>query len=283
MSTSFGGHAQSYEIATIPIRYDGLDAEQHKIDLMLLGESIQGIGRVLATVGHFAVTGQYAKQKQALDVKVYVCEPRANCFSITAVLEFAKEQQLLQGGIGTIIGVLLAWLFNRSRNSQEEMKAIKDSLDKALLALAGQNQQLVQPLLGTIERLADSLQPSIRAAVAPVGRSCDAMKIGDAAPIDRVAAESIRAATVGELTAEKTWSIRISELDLESATAKIRLEDGEALDDDSRIKGKITDPAFGQTDNPYVRAFSRREPLTVHAKAAVRDGVIETLYISNSA
>jgi len=53
-------------VATIQIRYDGIDAEGHQIQLHLLGESMQGIARILAVSGHFAATGQYAKQLQAL-------------------------------------------------------------------------------------------------------------------------------------------------------------------------------------------------------------------------
>ncbi len=56
-------------IAELPIRYDGKDAEQHRIELHLLGESLQGVARILGVTGHFVATGQYAKQLQALDVK----------------------------------------------------------------------------------------------------------------------------------------------------------------------------------------------------------------------
>ena len=41
----WSGNSGSSEIAIIPIRYDGLDAEQHQIDLGALGESLQGIAK----------------------------------------------------------------------------------------------------------------------------------------------------------------------------------------------------------------------------------------------
>lgn len=281
MQRAISRDTPQYELASIAIRYDGLDAEQHKIDLFLLGESIQGVARVLATLSHFVLTKQYAKQIHALDVKVYVGEPRANCFSITTFVEVAREQQLFAGGIVSIVSILLTYLIGKSRNSQEEMKAIKDSLDKAVAALAGQNQQLVPHLLATIDRLAESLRPSLRAAVAPVGRSCEVMRIGEATPIDRASAEAIRATTPGELTAERKWLVRITELDLESATAKIRFVDGDDADEDIRLRAEITDPALRLLSNPYVLAFSSREPLTVFGKAILRDGSVQNLYISN--
>jgi hypothetical protein len=143
--------------AVVQIRYDGLDAERHQIELHLLGESFQGLARVLAVTGHFVATGQYAKQFPALDVKVYVDEPKANCFSIQAVIDFAKDQQLFAGfGVAAVSGII-GWLFHRASGSRAEMKAIKDSLDKANAHLAGQNNDLVvSKLFATLERMADS-------------------------------------------------------------------------------------------------------------------------------
>src|ERR1700730_3504358 len=96
--------------ANVPIRYDGLDADHHQIELYLLGESLQGIARILGVTGHFLATGTYAKQLQALDVRVYVTEPKANCYSIQAVLDFAKQYEILSGSI-VLLPTILSWIF----------------------------------------------------------------------------------------------------------------------------------------------------------------------------
>jgi hypothetical protein len=270
----------SSEIAIVPIRYDGLDAEQHQIELLLLGESLQGVSRILAMSGHFIATGSYAKQIQALDVKVYVTEPKANCFSLAAAIEFAKQQQVLAGVASVVLGPLIGWIVARASNNKEEMKALKDSLDKAIEHLAGQNSELVPKLLSTVERMAESLRPSVRAAVAPVGKSCSVMRIGNGAPIDEATAQAIRSVAADEVTEERIWNVRITELDIETASAKIRFEDSEE-GDSGRFRAIVTDPVIGVQGNGYVTALAAQRPIRVRGKATLREGEIQTLFISN--
>jgi hypothetical protein len=264
----------------IPIRYDGLDAERHQIDLYLLGESIRGLARILAVTGHFLSTGTYAKQFQALDVKVYVSEPKANCFSVHAVIEFAKQYQILSGSI-VMLPTLLSWIFARASNNRTEMKALQQSLDKAIAQIGAQNTELVPRLLSTLERLAESLRPAMRDAVAPVGKSCTRMSLGPETVIDEPTAEAIRSTDADDLTNERSWVIRITELDRETASAKVRLEDDDALED-KRFRAVITDPAIALISNPYVYAFAGQQVIKVRGKATLKDGEIQTLFISNA-
>lgn len=269
-------------IAIVPIRYDGRDAEQHQIELFLLGESLGGVARILAVVGHFVVTGgTYAKQLQALDVKVYVAEPKANCYTIPAIVQFAQQQQLLAGVASVVLAPLIGWIVARASNNKAEMKALKDSLDKAMAHLAGQNSELVPRLLSTLERMAESLRPSVKSAVAPVGKSCSTMRIGNDTLIDEATAEAIRSTAADELTEERSWNIRITELDLESATAKIRFDD-EGAQDERRFRAVITDPALTVLGNEYMRAFAAQGTIRVRGKATLRVGEVQTLFVSNT-
>lgn len=121
------------------------------------------------------------------------------------------------------------------------MKAIKDSLDKAVAALAKNNQQLNRLLLHRREPIA----------------------------------------TPDQLTLEKKWLLRITELDLEQATAKVRFVDDDGIDSEARVQAAITDPFLNRLDNQYVNSLTRREPLIVYGRAMMRDGSITTLYISH--
>lgn len=267
--------------AIVPIRYDGMDAERHQIELCSLGESLQGMARVLSVTGHFMVTQEYAKQYQAHDVKVLVAEPKANCFTIQAVIQFAHQQQIFSGLASATLATVLTWLFARSANRRDEMKAIKDSLDKAIATLAGNNQETIQQMLHTMERMADALRPAIREAVAPVGRTCITMTIDGAVVVDQATADAIRSERVDEVTAEKTWRIRITELDVESGTAKVRFS-GDPIQE-RRVKAIITDPSAKVLANAYAQALLSQSELDVRGKATLRDGEIAQLYISNTA
>jgi hypothetical protein len=188
---------------------------------------------------------------------------------------------LFAGGAGAILTVLVSWIIAKTSNNREEMKALKDSLDKAIDHLANKDSTLVPRLLDTVDRMATSLRPSVIKAVAPVGKSCNEMRIGDSLPIDRAAADAIRAVAADAVTEERTWLIRITELDLESFSAKVRFED-ESEQDDARFRAAITDPAIAVLNNAYTRAFANHTVLRVRGKATLKEGEIQTLYISNT-
>lgn len=161
------------------------------------------------------------------------------------------------------------------------MKAIKDSLDKAVGELAGQNKEVIPRMLATIDKLAESLRPSARDAVAPIGRTCKSLTIAGNTTIDEAKAEAIRSPIADEITEEKIWHVLITEMDYESASAKIRFLDEENADE-RRVKAVITDPAFGVFNSPYLRAFAAQTEMQVRGKAVLRDGEIQTLFISNT-
>lgn len=273
----------------IPIRYDGMDAERHQVELYSLGESLQGMARILAVVGHFAATGEYAKQMQALDAKVYLKETRGNCVTVDAVLEVVKGYGLADGTLAAIVTGLVTWLFQRGASERADMRAIKDTADKLLASLADSQRQrdllqgqTVDRLAATIDRMADALRPSLKAAVAPIGRSCKFMTVGAGAAIDEAMADAIRSEVATDVTPPRQWQIVITEMDLETATAKVRLIGEDESSDNGRVKAKITDPAFGVAGDIYRRAFAVQSPLTATAKATLRDGEIQTLFITDA-
>jgi hypothetical protein len=68
------------------IRYDGLDADNHVIELGALGRSIQGASRLLGSAGSIVITGEFAKQSQALSVRVLAGQPQAHCWELPAII-----------------------------------------------------------------------------------------------------------------------------------------------------------------------------------------------------
>ncbi len=43
----------------IRIRYDGLDATNHELELGSLAESLRGLSRIISVTGNFVATGRY--------------------------------------------------------------------------------------------------------------------------------------------------------------------------------------------------------------------------------
>lgn len=267
------GIGEDENLAVVPIRYDGGDAEAHSIELNMLGESMQGMARVLAMTGNFVVTGEYVKQYQAMDVRVLVKEPVANCYTIVALIQSVAQHPLFAGSASAAVGSIVTWLFARASGNKEEMKALKDTLDK-VLDLQGKSQE---QLHATLEKMADALRPAIRQAVAPVGRSVGTMTVAGRYVIDAAAAEAIRSPGETEVGADRTWDLVITELDTETKTGKIRLAD----DDGKRIRVRITDPLADIIPSPYATAMANAAQITVRGKPVLKDGDIETIFISD--
>lgn len=79
------------------LRYDGLDAEKHEIELSSLGESLKGFSKILATAGTFALTQKYSRSTSTQEVKIYATEARANCFSLDTIMNLSVSLNCSQG------------------------------------------------------------------------------------------------------------------------------------------------------------------------------------------
>jgi len=270
------------------IRYEGLDAEDHKIDMAALAESLDGFSRLYAVIGHFISTGQYAKQMQALNVKAYAQESEAKCFNISAVLDFATSAGLFQGVMGAALTAIVAYTIHRSSGNKEEMKHLRDLLEQQL----GFSKQVTERMMDTIDRLADGLRPSVKKAVSPVGDTCSRIDLyaeGEKhQTLDQALKDSLASDVDSQITSEKVYAIEISEMDRIKRTCKVRLigSDTEEITEDDgsprRINADITDPAALVEPNVYMEAWYKSTKLNVKAKALLRNGFIVKLYISDT-
>jgi hypothetical protein len=57
------------EFRPIILRYEGLEADRHLIDLGQVGLSIHGAAQLLGSAGTVVLTGHYARRAPALSVK----------------------------------------------------------------------------------------------------------------------------------------------------------------------------------------------------------------------
>lgn len=276
----------------ISLRYDGLDAENHEIDLACLGESLKGFSKILATAGNFAVTQRYSKNVAGQDVKVYAKEARANCFTLDAVLNFVGQSQLFSGAVGSILGALIPYIFSRNSQKKEEMKLLKDSLDKAIEALGNKDRATIDGLLAVIDKMAGELRPSVRQAVSPIGNTCREIRVTtncghNPARIDEEDKAVIDRLNDDEVIGLREYKVFITEFDAQRTTAKVIL-----LDDDSgrRVPAEINDPSVRKAGNPYITALNAylesqgagSACITVTAKASVKKGNISKLYIADA-
>ena len=269
----------SEQLIEIVIRYDGKDADNHVINLHSLGESIQGAARIISTCAHFLVDFEYVKQMQAHNVLVVAKEPEANCFEISVVIKEALQSNMFSGIGAAALTAIVSYIISKQSNSKEEMKSLKEVALKALEMSIAKDDKTNERLVSTLDKMATGLLPASRKAVSPIGMYCDTLKIGDetAVPIDKAKKDAILSTSEEEVTRLRQFDVLITELDLENNTGKVRL-DG---DRERRINAAITDPMINTVDNTYAKALAQGDVISVQAKAAILDGEITRLYISD--
>jgi hypothetical protein len=161
----------------IVLRYEGLDADRHSIDLGQLGQSIQGAAKLIGSAGHIAVTGDYAKQQQALTVRVLAGPAEANCYEFVAIittispaiiptLPTIKEAatSAIKRAVTGIVNYTLAKIGGR----KSEAEHAKDVAIKALEEMGHTSRTAIE----SMERVVLGQRPAARSFVSPVGQSC---------------------------------------------------------------------------------------------------------------
>lgn len=279
------------EFDPIVLRYEGLEASRHLIDLRQVGISIQGAAQILGSAGHVVVTGQYAKRAHALSVRVLASTPRDGSWELPAVImtaapmmipmlpTFAEISKKAATSAATrIFNYVIAKLGGHS----SEAKMAFDLAEKALVEMG----QTSRHAIDAVERIAAHQRPAARMFVVPIGQSCSHVLVGEpddgAIPIDKPMRDAIEAPDPTEIGPTQTFRILISELDLKNRTCKFSFLDDPEPDEEHRLNGEIIDPILHAPNNPYSAALASQTTLEVVAKPELKDGEIERLYIMDA-
>lgn len=273
----------------ISLRYDGLDAENHEIELTCLGESLKGFSKILATAGTFAVTQRYSKNVSYQDVKIYAREAKANCFTLDTAMNFITQSQLFSGSAGAILGALVPYIFARNAQKKEEMKALKEALEKAIEALGNKDRPTIDGLIAVIDKMAGELRPSVRQAVSPIGNTCNHISVSTGlgnrpATINEADKKAIDQLEDDEVLGLREYKVFVTEFDAQRMTAKVIIDGDDSC---KRVIAQISDPSASKAENPYLAALGRYMAnnsasgscVTVTAKATVKKGLINKLFI----
>ena len=270
----------------ILIRFDGLDAERHMLEVDDFATSLSGFGRIISVAAQFAVTQKHVHHKDAMDVRVVVKAPEPNCVTVAAIVQLASTNPLISGTTAALLATLITYIFKRAAGRKEEMKYLKESLEPAIKELGNRDTKVVEGLLGTIDKMADQLKPAAKKAVRPLGRSARTVTVGDGpspgtSPLvmDVEDRDAIEASADTEVSDEQTFEITIVEMNLDRSTSRVSFVD----DPESRVNAEIVDPAIQMPNNDYALAFAAQTPLKVRAKSRTKSGELDKLYISDTA
>jgi hypothetical protein len=273
----------------VQIRFDGLDAQNHKIDLAQFGKSALGISKIMATTAHFIATGNYRQTQKKIDYKVLIGPAKDNCITFEAVIQAIDNKDigialLAFGGtlaaniitdVYRLVFKLLWNLFTSSKESGKTQRELEERLS------AARDKEAISKLIDTIHKMADGLLPAAKNATQPINISCETIQFGDTKKNYFVKLDaSDKQAIIDrdfEFTDLENHRVIISEIDMKNATCMVSPQD----DLKKRFKARITDPQIGQANNNYGIATNSKRTVTIAAKKKLDKGVIKEFIISD--
>jgi len=249
-----------------------------------LADSLRGVARIISVCGNFAATERLVLHKDAMSVRVVVRPPDAHCFELAATLKWVSENPLISTLIAGLLVSAIGYTFKWAAGQREEMKHLRGALESAIRELGTKDQRVIDRMLGTIDKMAEALIPSAKLAVAPIGQTARTLTVGfpDAnggsrVVLDEADKDAILAGRDIDVGEEQTFTILLTELDMETGSCRIAFIDAP----EDRVAGKITDPAFQMPNNTYAVSMAAKVWLEVRAKPTLKDGEIDRLFISN--
>jgi hypothetical protein len=271
----------------IRIRYDGIDAEGHQIDLAELGKSAMGLSKILATVADVAISNNYQKRRKP-NFRVLVGGAEDNCITFQTIIQSISPNDLATAALafaGVAIwdifkGVMKLFWKLVAGKPKEETREYQD-----LLTLLKQSKEAdarrIDKLIATIEVMADGLRTAAIQATNPISISCNTLQIGDVnndyfVKLDSEDREAIRTRAF-EFSDLETSRVLISEIDVQNATCMISTIDDLSI----RTKGTIVDPQIEVPNNPYGLAVSSMQMVTIVAKRKIYKHETKEFIISN--
>ena len=270
----------------IQIRFDGLDAADHKIDLAQFGKSAEGIAKIMATTAEFVATGNYKKTKRKLDFKVLIGPAKDNCITFETVMQALNEIPVYKAifiGVGInfatdlyrLVFKFLWDLFTSSSNAEQTQEALEKKLETKY------DKETISKLIDTVHKMADGLLPAAKNATRPIEISCDTIQFGDTqknyfVKLTAADKQAIRDRDF-EFTELEKFRVIISEIDMKNATCMISLQD----DLKTRFKARIADPQIENANNDFGIATNSKRSVTISAKKKLDKGIIKEFIISD--
>lgn len=277
----------------IIIRYDGLDADRHELELSLLGTSLQGAAQLIGVAANIVATGRYVKKSPALAVRVHALAATGHCYEIVAIISTIQPvihpfiqpalplvKELGSKAVEAIVNYVIAKFAGRPSDMETTLQVVETAMQEQ----GATSRAAIDAMRDVVRTMADAQRPAARKFVSPIGQSCATALLGSptngAIPIDRPMKDAINSEGTPEITDERTYRVLISELDIQAHSCKLSVEGDD--DVDRRYPADITDPVVAIPHNVYVTAMAAQKWMFIRAKTRIVDGDLDRFYISNA-
>ncbi|AQR62750.1 hypothetical protein BZG35_14645 [Brevundimonas sp. LM2] len=265
----------------INIRFDGLDADDHVIDMRLFGEAMIGLEKTLSAGLNALATGSVPPRSKLM-LAIKATPPRDGCVQLDAVIELAQgvlpilKPALLAAG-GAIAKHLISATIKRFGGSRGQSASEVEKVLDLMKVEKDDRQRERETLLGVIDRL----RPAAVQMMAPVGRSAEQLTItsandDDPTVFDVPMAQALRSRSDLEVSEMQPMRLKVDGITVHTRTLKV---------EDPNVPGRyvtaeVRDPAFTDGENVYTQSVTKM--LDVQAKATYREGILHRIHIMDA-
>jgi len=271
------GHVEQFRFN---IRFDGLDADDHVIDMRYFGEALIGLERTLSLGLNTLATGSVPSSRGKLVLAIRATPPRDGCVQFDAVVEMSKgvlpllKPVLISAGAKLamhLVGAVVKRWAGQKKQAKVEVEAMLD-----LMRLEKDDRQRERE---HIERVIELSRPAAAQIVAPIGRSCEFLSLAandDTTVFDVPMAQAVRSKSDLEVGEMETLLLRVDGVVVHSRSLKVE----DPNEPGHFVSAEVRDPAFTDGENIYTQSVTKM--LEVQAKATYRDGRLYRLHIMDA-
>lgn len=279
------------EDAQIRIKYDGLDADRHEVDMRLFGRSLIGIDKIISDQIIFLTENRLPKQRERAPLLIRAQPPvegSAEVFGALAPMAGALPLvwDFLTAGSGEFLWRSVSWVLDyhagRKDRAEHNLDVMANLLREQEKARAKSDARWHDQLAGWRDGMFDlvkHLHGPAKNAVAPLGQSVERMQIGNGEAVgeefDEPIAAAIRYAGDAEVSDLEQMILRVDGFQHHNKTLKIERPDSPG----TYMSADVRDPAFEQTPNIYTQAAEQKAQLVVTGKRVLRGERLERIYI----
>lgn len=270
-------------IEPVGLKFDGLDADQHRIDALYLGQSLAGTAKIYNSLGMLYFEGKLGTSAHSR-FRVQVGPPeRGSVLYLVYLLlvhgEMAVYPELLIGMAELALPEFMRAMVARKTGQEEHLGRALDIIERQsqryhemVRATQDNDMQTRQDLLGVIDKLVSKNGAGLAEMAAPVGRSVRGIahvpSRSDPIEIDAPTAEALRSKDELSVGDSITLVGVVTALDVETGLFKLETETGQ-------FRGTVTDPALKSAGNVYSHSLDAVERIEIVAKPTLKvDGSV---------
>jgi hypothetical protein len=275
---------------TFVIKYDGRDADDHTIDMRQLGESLQGIDRLISDLLIIGSQKRLPKKGERAPLVIKAHEPKQGTVSIPVTIQEAAVYLQLGWQVFGPAGkeILSNWFkgvlcFNLGKKPEAE-KAMETVAQLAHAAIDLQSKvednrhKEISKMLDVLKQQLPKTGPAMIQTIAPVGKSVSKLSLlsdqREPVEISSDDAEQLRKKAELEWTSIATWSLKTDGFVFHNRTLSV-----EHPHKGGFFNANVADPIAENENNPYAAAVQRKAQVRVQARAAYRADELEQLVI----